>query len=130
MQIVAWLCEERRHMARGALALGIEDLFPAHGGVLVERTRWRLRGGDGQLIEVEGGELGGHEVRLAAAISGSGLRRNRILLFVVQPGVEESSRAVHLGDGHPGIPVGNGSESRPCVEVDTGEAERRWYESA
>src|SRR5215831_281162 len=130
MQVVARFCKKRRDVTRGALALGIEDLLPAHRGRLVEGARRRLWGGDRQLIEVEVGELRGHEVRLAPAVSRSSLRRDRILLFVVQPGVKERPRSMHLGNGDPGIPVRDGSKSGPGMEVDAGEAEGGWNESA
>src|SRR5262249_32946531 len=83
-----------------------------------------------QLIEVEVGELRGHEVRFAPAISGSGLRRDRILLFVVQSGVKERPRSMHLGNGHPSVPVRDRSKSSPRMEVDAGEAEGGWNEGA
>src|SRR5262249_2870692 len=89
----------------------------------VKGTRRWLRGRNGELIKMKSGELGGNDIRLAPRISGTALRGDRILLLVVQPGVEEGSRAVHLGGGDIGVPVGHGSEAGPGVEVDAGEAE-------
>ena len=91
-------------MTGGALAAGVEDLFPAAGSILVEGTGRRLWRRNGQLVEVQVGELGCDDVGLATGVSGAALCRNRILLLVVQPGVVERSRAVHLGGGHIRIP--------------------------
>src|SRR5262249_4965583 len=130
VQIVSRLGEQRRHVARGALTFDTEDLLPACGGDFVKGTRRWLRGRNGELIKVKSGELGGNDIRLAPRISGTPLRGDWILLLVVQPGVEEGSRAVHLGRGDIGVPVGHGSEAGPGVEVDAGEAESRRNDGA
>src|ERR1700730_12899192 len=45
------------------------------------------------------------------------------LLGIVESWVEESSFAVHLRNGHVGVPVGNGTPARPGVITHTSQAE-------
>ena len=51
-------------------------------------------------------------------------RGDGILVLVVEPGIDERRRAVHLGSRDIGIPVGDRSQACPGAEVHAGEAKR------
>src|SRR4029450_6914292 len=57
VHVPARLGEDRRHMARRALCLSVEEELPALRSLRVETSRRRNRCGDGQLIEMGAGSL-------------------------------------------------------------------------
>ncbi len=75
-------------------------------------------------------QLGCGLVRRIPRIARAALRGDGILILVVEPGIEERRRAVHLGPCDVGIPVGDRSESGPSGEVYAGQAERGRDEGA
>src|ERR1043166_7543951 len=117
MQIPAWLGSKRLRMAGCALSLLAEDLFTAFGRFLIEAPLWRQGGGKRELILVQCRKLCGNQIRLVSDMSEPVLRGNRKLLCVVQSRIEERAFAVHFQVGNKGVPVGNGSPSRPGMQV-------------
>ena len=76
------------------------------------------------------GQLGCRLVRRIPRIAGATLRRDRILILVVEPGIDERRRAMHLGPRDVSVPVGDRSEAGPSGEVHAGQPERGRKEGA
>src|SRR5438132_1310695 len=75
---------------------------------------------------MQGCELRGQPVGHTARVAGAAPRRNRVLIPVAEPRIEERARAVHLGRANVRVPVGDRAEPSPRVQVDAREAEGRW----
>src|SRR2546430_10746876 len=75
---------------------------------------------------MQGRELRGQPVGHTARVAGAAPRRNRVLIPVAEPRIEERARAVHLGRANVRVPVGDRAEPSPRVQVDAREAEGRW----
>src|ERR1051326_8263634 len=130
VQILPGLRIGRRHVAGRALAPALEHFLSAPRRRDVEAALGSLGRGDGELIEVQCRQLAAHEIGRAAGIERTALRRHRVLVRIVEPLVEERSRAVHLGRRDIGVPVRHRAESGPGVEVHAGKTKRGGYQRA
>src|SRR5215510_4854558 len=107
VEVIPRLREQWRDVAASALALGLEYSLPPPGRFRVEASYRRGRRRDGELIEVKGGQLRGDLVWLSPSVTLAALRRNGVLRLIVEPGIKECPRAVHLGSRDIRVPVGN-----------------------
>src|SRR6185503_16438341 len=109
--------EDRRDMARGALARSPEDLLSASRRGRIEAAGRRLGGLERELIEVEGGLLRRGAVRVVADIVKVVGRGDRELLRVPEAVVDEHALSLHLDVGDEAVPVGDRPPARVGVEV-------------
>ena len=114
-------------MAGGASRLSGEGRPATRGARVVEGFRGRLRNWQSELIEMTRGKLGSDLIVRRARVCQSRARSDRILLPIVQPGVEEIAPAMHLEVGHERVPVRHAAPgARPRTLIDPRQAERRW----
>ena len=124
MHLPARLGVERRHIAGCASPLALEDHLAPLGGRAVIRGRgWHGRW-DGELVEVEGGELGSDTVvGEALVVPEPGARCDGELGAIVEARIVEHALAVHLVVGDVGVPIGDRAPTGLGVQVYAGEPE-------
>src|SRR5262249_35701104 len=130
MQIVAGLCKQRRHVARRASCFAVKDRLPPSGRVFEVAPVWRRGCWDRQLIEVKGREFRRYSIRRVTSIVRAALRRDRILLLVGESRIEERPRALHFSRPNVRVPIWDGPEPCPRVEVHARQTERWWNQRA
>src|SRR4051812_49947083 len=112
-------------MALVALRFAAEQMVAASGGGGGECTGGWLRCVDRQLIEVQRRQLGCDlilvrvDTDMAEAVRG----RDRKLIGVVEPRVEERAFAVHLQVRDERVPVRDRSPAGPCMQLDAGKTQ-------
>src|SRR5262249_45663628 len=96
VRVPAGLRVERRGAGGGAAGLAREELAAASRRARIEAAGRRARGGDGELVEVQGRQLRGDQIGLVLDVGETRGRGDRELRGVVQASVDERSLAVHL----------------------------------
>src|SRR5690348_7632468 len=77
---------------------------------------------------MEGGELRSYPIWRASRVSGAAFCCDRILILVIEPGIEKRPSTVHFGCSDVSVPVGHRSEAGPSVQVHAGQAKSWWDE--
>src|SRR5215216_7755429 len=125
MQIPARLSEKRWHMASCTLSLSIEECLPTFSGTPVETASRRERSEERKLVGMESRQFRSDQIWGTTDISKSIPSCNREFARIIQSWIVECSFTVHRKIGNESIPVGDGTPTCPCVEIDTSQTERR-----
>src|SRR5262245_18443110 len=96
---------------------GEEHLSPLRG-LLIKTVVGRSRRINRQLIEMQGWEFAGDQVRDIPHISKPRCRGDGKLRRIVETWIEEGSLSVHFQVGLERIPVGDGAPPDPSLQVD------------
>src|SRR6266852_8753556 len=89
VEIISRLSEKGLNVAASAVCVANEDCLSARRCLSEKTPLLGLRCRDCELIEVKSCELRRDQVRLSSSIARATLRRDRILLCIVEPRVEE-----------------------------------------
>lgn len=96
---------QRLDMAGATLGLAAEERIATCGSRRIKTAcRW-ARGGNGELIEMQGWEFGGDEIRLIAYMPKSLSRRDGKLSGIIEARVEKRTLAMHLQIRNKRIPM-------------------------
>src|SRR5579863_6388759 len=124
MQVPTRLGPERLDVTIVASCFTAKQHLASRGSGLIEGHR-RIRRRNGKLVKLQGCEFGSNEIAVRANVGQvrKAVRScNGELLSVVQAGVEEPARAVHLEVGHERVPVRHRAPPRPGMEIYSSQA--------
>src|SRR5215831_4165899 len=130
VQVIPRFCVQRRHVAAGAFAFASEQNLATHSGGLIVTSPWRSRRGDSQLIELQCGEFRRDQVWHPTHIERAVFYSERILYWIVKPGIKICTGTTHFRDTHVSIPVGHRAKTGPGMQVHASQTVGRGNQSA